>query len=117
MYAKGGGYGIPLKVSPETAADETLVVADTVVPVKVPVILPSIVPPVIKGLLIVTAERSTADIEDTEPPNNAKDETPVPPLSSGTVSDEVNSAKEDGVVLSNSNLSGVLSLISLYHQT
>jgi len=59
--------------------------------------------------VILVAETHVEDrsIEEREAPNNSKEDTPVPPLITETVLAAVNSANEDGVVLSNSNLSGI----------
>ena len=54
------------------------------------------------GDVIVVADKLAAKIvvEDKDVPSLLNDDTPVPPLIMGTVSEEVNSAKADGVVSS-----------------
>jgi len=79
------------------------VVDETLVPVKAP--------PVKVGELIVVADTERAEtlVVANIIPKSAKDETPVPPFETETVSWLVNSPKAEGVVSSYKNFTGILS--------
>jgi hypothetical protein len=87
---------VPVKVPPVNAVDETVVAE------RLAAMIESVELKTKSGDVIVVADILAARtvVADKDVPKFDKDETPVPPLAIATVSEEVNSAKEDGVVSS-----------------
>ena len=59
-------------------------------------------------MVVADTDAEETSIDDKAIPNKAKDDTPVPPLEGPTTSLALNSAIDDGVFASNSNLRGTL---------